>query len=350
MTTLIPDDRTVYPIVSNPYYIVAPPYVRTSAGIRVLHLLCHTLNRMGHTAYVLMYPAMPWRAYQVGPDLITPILNHDIVKSHFERGIVPILVYPETISGNPFGGPCVVRYVLNFPGLLGGDTEYAPDELCFSYGEVLATHTRNPDNILFLPAIDTRIYYPPSEGQERKGTCFYADKYQVAHKGKLFDITQNSIEITRDRPHSQTPQEIADIFRRSELFYVYENTALAIEAVLCGCPVVFLPNEHLTDMIALKEIGNDGYAWGTDPEEIVRAKATVTQGAKNYLKSYDAYWQDLEKFVTLTKQHAAGKPYTTILNLPNTHETLLYSITDRGLRRFIKAILRRIYRFLISKV
>ena len=252
MTATLPDDLSIYPTVSNPYYIVAPPYVRTSAGIRVLHLLCHSLNKKGQMAYLLMYPAMPWRSHQIGPDLMTPVLTNDIVKSHFERGLAPIMVYPETIAGNPFKSPCVVRYVLNFPGLLGGDKEYAPSELCFSYGEVLAAHTRDPKNILFIPAVDTRIFYQPREAQERKGTCFYADKYQVAHKGKLFDITKDSLEITRDKPNSQSPKEIAEIFRRSELFYVYENTALAIEAVLCGCPVVFLPNAYLTDMVCWK--------------------------------------------------------------------------------------------------
>lgn len=350
MTTALPDHLNIYPTVSNPYYIVAPPYVRTSAGIRVLHLLCHSLNRLGHTAYVLIYPAMPWRTHQIGPDLMTPVLTNEVMKSHFERGLTPIMVYPETIAGNPFNSPCVVRYVLNFPGLLGGDKEYAPSELCFSYGEVLAAHTRDPKNILFLPATDTRTFYPPEKGQVRKGTCFYADKYQVAHKGKLFDITKDSLEITRDKPHSQTPREIADIFRRSELFYVYENTALAIEAVLCGCPVVFLPNEHLTDMIALKELGNEGYAWGADEKEIARAKATVEQGAANYLKSYEAYWKALDVFVELTKQHVAGKPYTSPVNLPASHDTIFHSINDRGLKRFIKAVLRRIYALLINKL
>ena len=36
----------------RPYYIEAPPYRRTSAGIKVLHLLCHALNRIGEDAYV----------------------------------------------------------------------------------------------------------------------------------------------------------------------------------------------------------------------------------------------------------------------------------------------------------
>ena len=37
----------------HPYYIVAPGWTRTSAGIRVLHRLCHALNEAGERAFVL---------------------------------------------------------------------------------------------------------------------------------------------------------------------------------------------------------------------------------------------------------------------------------------------------------
>jgi FkbM family methyltransferase len=308
---------SIYPDARHPYYIVAPPYVQSSAGIRALHLLCHSLNRSGQVARMLISPTLPWREEHVAPDLTTPLLTPHVMRTHFERGQTPIMVYPEVVSGNPFGSPCVVRYVMNFPGLLGGDKEYSREELCFGYSQVLAAKTRFPDNILFLPATDTRIFRAPIEEPNRKGSCFYADKYKVVHKGELFNITKNSVEITRGLPHSQTPQEIANLFQHSELFYTYENTALAIEAVLCGCPAVFLPNPHLTEMIAIQELGPDGFAWGTDPKEIARAKATVKQGAKNYLKSYATFWRDLDHFIALTQKHAEGKTYRTPIHLPN---------------------------------
>ena len=46
-----------------------------------------------------------------------------------------------------------------------------------------------------------------------------------------------------------------------------ENTALALEAVMCGCPVVFLPNPHLKEIIGQEEHGPDGFAWGDAPAE-----------------------------------------------------------------------------------
>ena len=346
------DDKllsTIYPDVGHPYYIVAPPYVRTSAGVRVMHLLCHSLNRLGQTAYVMLYPTLPWRNDQVAPDLMTPILTQHVVRSHFERGLTPIMVIPEVFSGNPFGGPCVIRYVLNFPGLLGGDKEYAPEELCFSYSKVLADTTRSPENILFLPATDTRIFRQTDDRPKRQGSCFYANKYKIAHKGELFDITKDSVEITRDLPDSQTPQEVADLFRHSEVFYTYENTALATEAVLCGCPAVFLPNPHLTEIIAAKELGPEGYAWGADPAEVERARSTVGQGAKNYLKSYDAFWKSLDRFIELSQKHVEGKKYTKPIRLPNGYDTVRHMIHDRGFWGFVKAAVRKLYKISVGQ-
>lgn len=333
--------RTIYPDISHPYYIVAPPYVRTSAGVRVLHLLCHSLNRLGKTAYLIIYPAMPWQQKTL-PDLLTPLLTHDIITYHKEKNLTPIMIYPETIAGNPFKGSCIVRYVLNFPGLLGGDKEYASDELCFSYSKILAEKTHYPDNILFLPATDTRIFYPSPINQSRSGSCYFASKYN----GELLDITKNSIEIKRHVPGSQTTEQVADLFRHSKIFYTYENTALAIEAVLCGCPTVFLPTSQLTEIIAIKELGTDGYAWGIDPAEISRAAATVAQGAKNYKKSYSIYWQDLEKFIIQTQQDANKSLNKNTVRLPNFFNTVFCIVKQHGVFGVINLMIRKLQKMM----
>jgi hypothetical protein len=306
----------IYPARGNPYYIVAPHYIHTSAGVRVLHLLCHSLNRRGQVAYIVLL-GDPNSGSSLCVDLLTPTLTLEAMMEHYKRGSAPIVVYPETVCGNPLRSPCVVRYVMNFPGLLGGDKAYSADELCFSYSKTLAKRTHSPENVLYLPPIDTSIFYPPPGGEKRRGSCFYADKYKAVHNGKLMAATGDAIEITRDLPTSQTPQEIAELFRRSKLFYTYENTALATEAVLCGCPAVFLPNPHLIDIIAKEELGTEGYAWGTDPGEIARARATVLQGAENYRKRYANYWCNLDRFIALTQKHGEGRPYTSPVLLPD---------------------------------
>lgn len=307
-----PETLDLFPLLKSPYYIASPPYTRFSAGVKALHLLCHNLNLKGQTAYLL--PIGKESAFQregfCNVDLFTPILTRRAARHHFDVGLTPIAVYPEIVAGAPYGGSCVVRYILNFPGLLGGDTSYDPAELCFSYSKVLAQATKNKENVLFIPTSDPRIFYPPPEGTKRQGSCFYAAKYQKSHLGKLFDITNNSFEITSGQPDSLTPIEIAELFRKSEIFYTYENTALATEAALCGCTVVFLPNEHLASIIASEELGTDGFAWGHEPREIMRAKRTVLYAFNNYLKNIKKFSRDLDTFIIRTQEHVKGKKYS----------------------------------------
>ncbi|MHB1678849.1 MAG: hypothetical protein ACYCSS_15195, partial [Sulfuriferula sp.] len=288
---LLPEKR-------HPYYIVAPRYVRTSAGIKVLHLLCHALNRLGERAYLITYPYYP-PAYATNPELNTPLLTQRVLEYDFEAGLAPIVVYPETVPGNPFHASFVVRYVLNFPGLLGGDTTYGEDEFCVTYSEHLAKSVHNSRLTLFLPASDPRVFHPYPR-VPRKGSCFYAGKYKYHHGGELYEITNNSVEITRDQPDSPTPGQIADLFRHSEVFYTYENTALAIEALLCECPVVFLPNPYLDHIIGIEEHGWDGIAWGHDDGEIARAKNTVHNASEHYLGLFAVFSKMLREFVAQT--------------------------------------------------
>ncbi len=319
----------------NPYYIVTPPYVRTSAGVKALHLLCDTLRQLGEEAYLVISPmGEPGRLRS--PDLATPILERTVMREHHRSGRTPITVYPETIRGNAFKAPLVARYILNYPGLLGGDAVYDPAELCFGYSRKLAESGQHGDQVLFLPTSDPRTFYPPPADQRRSGTCFYASKYKEFHGGELLPITRGSIEITRDKPDSHTPAEIADLFRSSELFYCYENTALATEAVMCGCPAVFLPNKYLTEIIGIEELGSDGFAWGASPEEISRAKATVGGFFDHYLQLIDGFWGQLDRFVELTQKRAAEIKYTRCVQLHWEHNS-------RGLPRIAQLPIQAIH-------
>ncbi|MCQ4159632.1 hypothetical protein NON00_06805 [Roseomonas sp. GC11] len=296
-------DTDRFPPGRHPYYITAPRYIRTSAGIKALHMLCHALNRAGYEAYMAIFPV--WLgADRVSPDLLTPVLTPAIARRHRRAGLAPIVVYPETVGGNPWRARTIVRYVLNFPGLLGGDHSYPPDEMVYGYSAVLAEACNQPGKVLFVPASDATVFTPAEQDTPRQGACFYAMKYQVVHQGPLLPETEGAIEITRDRPDSQSPAEIAEILRRSEVFYAYENTALALEAALCLCPTVFLPNPWLTEVIAVKEMGWDGFAWGTAPEEVARARATVHLARNRYLATYHQFWEQLGVFARETQARA----------------------------------------------
>jgi hypothetical protein len=304
---------SLYPQQNNPYYIYAPRYVRASAGIRVLYLLCHHLNLRGYQAY--MVATCNDRHEEEVYDLIAPTLTEEILQFHFKQKRCPVVVYPETTIGNPLRAPVVARYVLNYPGLLGGDKEYNSKEMIFTYTEKLASSiTNHVPEIMYMPVCDTNIFYPPETSAKRSGSSFYAAKYQEVHNGKLKDITKKSFEITRHLSSSLNQHQIAELFRKSEVFYTYENSSLAIEATLCGCPAVFIPNEFLTEEpLALKETGTNGIAFGIDSEKIDEAKKTVHLAFENYIESLNDFDKSLDNFIRITQKRAQETTYKKLI-------------------------------------
>lgn len=292
----------------NPYYVVASPYSRSSAGIKVLYHLCHHLNLKGYPAYIVPYHCVQVK-YATPIDLLTPILTKAIHEKHIDEGKKPTVIYPETIKGNPLQAKTVVRYLLNYPTLLGGQGSYDKDDIIFSYSQLIAkTSHSDPRNILFIPTSDPKIFHPPPSKTPRNGSCFYAAKYRHFHGGKLHKITENSFEITRYKKDSPTQDEIANILRKSETFYCYEDSALALEATLCGCPAVFIPNEYFSGTpIAQHELKGDGFAFGTESSKIVTARQTVTKAFKNYQDSDKIYEKQLNHFIRHTQQKALEK-------------------------------------------
>lgn len=294
-----------------PFYIVAPRWTRTSAGIRSLHILCHWLNMTGQSAFMLIYP--DWQGLQVNPDLQTPVLTEAIARHHFELGLPPVVVYPEVIAGNPFDAPVRVRWIGNYPGLLGGTATFDADELCFAHSEHLAK-TVGTSHILNIPVLDTSVYRP-TPVTRRAGSCFYAAKFQRVHNQEVFGLPEGCIEITRDGPGTLSPPEIADLFRRSELFYCFEDSALMNEAALCGCPVVMMKNALFSSPVAIDEAGWDGYAWGDDPDEVARARRTAHRAYDNYVRNVPKFFTQLYLFVLLAQKKASATPYVKPMRL-----------------------------------
>jgi hypothetical protein len=292
----------------RPYYIIAPDYRRVSAGIRVLHLICHMLNLRGQSAF-LTTPV-------VNGDWITPTLTEDTVDMHFEQKRTPIVICPETLFGNPFKGGCVVRYFLNYPGLLGGPAEFNPDELKIWYSEQMREVCNDGGMVLSFPATDARIFTPPPEGSVRRGTCYYGEKYKVFSGKPLPPPVEGSVEILREGPGVQTREEIIELFRTSEFFYCYESSALSMEAVLCGCPVVLIPNDHYTKPLLVKPFDLTGMAWGDSPEEIERAKKTVSQGREKYDEWIDKGFRQLDQFIEESQSKALQTPYPEKVRFP----------------------------------
>lgn len=285
----------------HPYYIVAPRYERTSAGIRTLHLLCHWLNRKGFPAFIQIFGNKKGPLFS--PDLIAPELTYRVVLDHFESKRTPIVVYPEVVSGNPLKASCVVRYLLNYPGLLGGDREYQFDEMVFAYSDALASSVPKVEGLLCMPVVDRSIYRPGAN-EERKGSCYYAEKFRRAGNTP-FGLPTDCIEILRSGPRAQSREEIAGLFRRCEKFYCFEDTALILEAGLCGCPTVVMKSDYFRVPLGLEEFGTNGIAFDDSPEQISIAHATLPSVALRYEEAISRFWLQLEDFIRVTQSRAS---------------------------------------------
>ncbi|WCE93917.1 hypothetical protein [Acidithiobacillus ferriphilus] len=319
---IICNQRNIIPAESNPFYIVTPAYTRISAGIKILHALCHYINMIGERAFIVPHPLVlksdrHWPYFArfseneiLNHTLNTPLLTRDIAEHHYKNELTPICIYPEVFD-DPIEAPFIVRYILNYPGLLA-PKYHVPHDHMVAYSHRLAQHVNTPE-VLHLPAVDMNFFY--NKPSARSGTCFYAGKYKEIHGGDLTILPQNSIEILRSDKMSK--EEVRDIFWQSKLLYCYEDTALAIEACLCGCAVVFVPNAHLKQgAISSFEVGDDGMAWGTSQREIQRALTTVHKVEDRIYELYKNIPNNISEFVRQTKRQAINMPYNKRVKIP----------------------------------
>ncbi|WP_334158411.1 tetratricopeptide repeat protein [Oryzomicrobium sp.] len=291
----IPADRSIsgfFKADFNPYYILAPHYLHSSAGVRSLHYLCHALNEFGCEAYLA--PVSP-----LNPALRTPCLTPEILQNHYISGRTPIALYPETISGNPFQTPHVARWLLNRAGHLGGPTTFHSSEALFYFAKwvldpgIEARH-------LTVPTADLHLFNNNNNpfDTRRSGACYYANKY--LHKGHQIpaDIANQATSLCLDIPRS--PEEIAAILQRSTVLYCFEETALITEALLCGCPVLLVQSEYMRPENWKPDGIPPGCGWAHESGVLERLTQEVGQFRNLYEKSHQYCWNTVHQFIIHT--------------------------------------------------
>jgi hypothetical protein len=238
------------------YVILTSSYVPNSAGIACLYRLCDALNRLGYASYMT-------GGRVTASHLAAPLVHLDVAKALCARGYTAL--YPETIRGNPLEASTVVRWVLNRPGWLGGDEVYADSEHVYCYTDVYRPYIRNPvQGKLYLPSIDDSVFHcDDADLAKRTLECFYVGKSRwqngIVERDRL-------LEITRDFPHKA---QLGKLFRAARVLYCFDNsTIMTYEALLCGCPVVIIPDGTQTKAdYERSELGLDGIAWGYDEKQ-----------------------------------------------------------------------------------
>ncbi|WDM87923.1 glycosyltransferase [Pseudomonas asiatica] len=285
----------------QPYYIYAPNYRRSSSGIRVLHMLCDALIRSGYEAYVT--------AEELCSEFMTPRLTDAVIEAHRAQGVEPIVVYPEIVDGNPLQGGVVVRYIMNRPGFIEGEGQFAEEDILYAYSRDLLQENMPDDRVMLLPPFDRRVFCLPDNPEKRipGKVCYYQGR-----RGELsVDLSMlppDAVEITPQWPASWAG--LADLFQQCETFYCCGSSALATEAGLCGCLTVVIVKDD-APRIGIAETQSPGAAWGTAPEELKRARESLPSVHDIWKQLEVDFWPALDHFIEVTQsaatEHAAQK-------------------------------------------
>jgi len=248
----------------------------SSGGSIALHKLCKLLRDLGvdartmpydgHNFYNLPMADLPW----ITPDVVA--------------------VYPEVISNNPLGRPRVARWLLNMPGKLCQVDPYPKTEITFSYAPCFGEG--HP-----LCVIDLLPQFIHAEGRSGGDTSFVLRKgrHKFGDHPEFDKLCRNAIAI-----EDSSPTQVGRVFRNSNLFVSYDTaTFLSVQAVLCGCDSVVVPDKGISQEQWAKThpLREFGIAYGL--EDIQRAKDTQQQLLSRLKETEELSVEQVKNFIRI---------------------------------------------------
>lgn len=330
--------NSIYGEATYPYYIYTPRWIDSSAGIKALHYLCHSLNQKGHKAYLVFSEPEHRGLPRVNVELQTPILDSETARAHFNAGATPIVLYSETVPGNPLGGTAVVRYLMNFQGALGGPESFLDSEMLIAFSKTISEsalkeNTQEVIPVLFIPPIDPRDFQFTDEKESYQ--VVYAGKYRsfVGIPPKVGNL--KSFEIYRDGPRMQTRKKVIKLLQKADVVYSFENSSIVTEAILSGTPACFVENAFLGEVIAKEELGDFGMSKSQKPEDIEEARKTVKLGREIYFQRISEFFENLDLFIEETQFFALSNGYQEMVQLPSFNNGSVITAHRKSLARQI---------------
>lgn len=180
-----------------------------------------------------------------------------------------IVIYPETVYGNPFEAKNVVRWLLYYYQHFDDPNAYSQSDLFLGYKEVFNDRQHTPDieNVL-INCFDSSLYCRTNFGK-RSGKCY------IVRKGSGRSDLPDKFDgiVVDDMPEA----EIVGIFNECEYCYSYDtHTFYSSIAAICGCKSIVLPEPGKSKDDYLNPTDPSyGVAWGDDEKEIARAVNSV---------------------------------------------------------------------------
>lgn len=256
------------------FIVYSPSYDENVGGAIVLHKLCDTLNELGYSAFlwpfgkrrftwrgVLKYGAQGAirfaRMLHGGTSFIGPRSRSRFAKtSQIDDAVV---VYPETVVGNPLDAPRYVRWFLHRPNFHTGIERNFEGELYFYFIEAFQEHFPKAVCGGRLTLLEYfRDTYRVENTGERHKVCY------LIRKGRCRD----DLPSLDDRwvVDGLSHKEMARAFNECAICYIYDPyTLYGTYAALCGCIPVIVPLAGVTKEQWLpEEYLRYGLAYGED--------------------------------------------------------------------------------------
>lgn len=245
------------------YLIVTDDWNEKIGGAVCLHKLCHIINELGGSAYVIKIVDQPdlfkrgclkalsdysryklryarMKNLKTNPGFNTPIYTYNINDLQGEGWVV---IYPEVVYGNPLRAKNVVRWFLHNPTFHTGTFSYSSNDVAVRFNTAI-----KPISIFglkpydkFLKVVDypLSLYNMCDVASERSGSAY------CVRKGlgkKIVHDLSDSVLID-----NLSHDEVSKIFKKIKVFYSYDTyTAYSLFAILCGCKSVVIPDKNIS--------------------------------------------------------------------------------------------------------
>jgi hypothetical protein len=248
----------------KPFVIYTYDYSPGVGGIKVMHKLCDMLNANGSEAYLM--PIHIRDDFYTCSDYNTPLITQEVLDD-LDNAVV---IYPEGIQGNPLNAKNVVRWILG-PIHQHQYESYSNTDLIYYFLSYFHNQVYNKDleNQLLIIEFHENIF--TNLNQERKGSCYTIRKGILTNKHP-----EDSIFIPFSSGAVGNLVELAELFNRTERFYCYDTyTFLSIQAAMCGCISIVIPDPNITKEQYLNgpQLRKYGLAYGEN--DIDRALETL---------------------------------------------------------------------------
>lgn len=250
------------------FVIYAPKFKETKGGIIVLHKLAHILSKLGEKSYITNISHSKNAAKYISVEEIELLDKNNTM-----------FIYPEIVKGNPYNGKYVTRWILNTPGIIGGDGIYEETDLVYKYCD----YFKAPDESKVsgeLRCMDLKINLFKNKNLSRSGECFLIKKGKYFNK-KLEYHEENALNLDTFISN----EYLAEQFNIKEKFISYDSmTYHSVQAALCGCLSIVIPDPGITkeEWISKNPLQKYGIAYG--PNDIQWAKDTLHLVKPNLLQ------------------------------------------------------------------